>query len=132
MREYCFPAAPEEYISRLKDFLLCAFLPQTGPLHLPLTEGAPPELISRPRAWEIATMELALLNCSQRPLDGVHAVVAEVVNAIIQNEFPLSVPPRWIAELFSLINHLAHLRMRARGWTLEVRASEDLDPNCRD
>ena len=103
-----FPNAPNDYIARAKDLLLLAFLPQFGPLNIPQSlrqrEG-----IARGKARDLVSPELlhnSFRSDWQRPVGGIYDALIEVITSMARNEFPLSVPPRWVAELLSTLGHI--------------------------
>ena len=44
-----------------------------------------------------------------------------------RNDFPLAVPPRWLAELFEMVNRAVSLKMLPNTWPLEASSDMDLD-----
>ena len=44
-----------------------------------------------------------------------------------RNDFPLTVPPRRLAELFDMVNRVVALKMLANKWPLESSSAMDLD-----
>ena len=51
----------------------------------------------------------------------------EVVTPMAKNEFPLSVPPRWVAELFSILGHIAKLKLKSQNLSLEQPTNLDVE-----
>ena len=90
-----FPADPVVYVERVRSFIMHAFLPQMGPLLLSVDPSYPPERISRSQCWQIAHLELSLLDGPSRPVDELHTAISDIVTILTRNEFPLSIPPRW-------------------------------------
>ena len=108
-----FPDAPRAYLARVKDLLIPAFLPQTGPLSITMDPPAAPERISRCRAWELVYLEFSLLGGPRRPVHELHSVLVDVICMMARNEFPLTVPPRWLSELFEVLGRVASLQVVA-------------------
>ena len=124
-RERYFPADSPTYVDRARRFLLHTFFPQLGPLLLLLDPMYPPERISRGQCWQIAHLELSLLDGSRRPVADLHNVISEVITMITRNEFPLTIPPRWLVELFGALERVVAVKMESNRWTL--RPSVPLD-----
>ena len=95
-----FPDAPGAYLARVKDLLISALLPQKGPLSLTLDSSSSPERMSRCSVWELVYLELSPLDGSRRPVDELHIFSTDVICMMARSEFPLTVPPRWLSELF--------------------------------
>ena len=125
-REYIFPSEPNQYVRRIRQLLSAAFLPQQGPFLLTGPAEPGQRVLSRCQCWELLHLELSLLDGSHRPIEGVHEAITELIALLTSSEFPLSVPPRWLAELFSDLAHMASLRMEKNGWQLRPQGSLDL------
>ena len=117
-----FPSAPAPYLGRVRQFLATAFPPQKGPLFLSVDRSYLPERLSRSQCWQIVRLELSLLDRTCRPVDGRHIVISEVTEFITRNEFVLTVPPRWLVELFSVPERAAALKMETSRWSLRPSA----------
>ena len=120
-----FPSAPLPYLGRVRQFLVAAFFPQKGLLLLSVDRSYPPERLSRSQCWQIARLELSLLGGTCRPVDGLHIVISEVIEFMTRNEFPLTVPSRWLSELFGVLERAVALKMESNRWSL--RPSIPLD-----
>ena len=46
-----------------------------------------------------------------------------------RHEFPLSAPPRWVAELFWILSHIVKLKLRPRN--LSIVSLTNLDVGCQ-
>ena len=90
----------------MKELLLSTFPPQKGPIVTANAPGLPSEVFSRSKAWEVAYLELSMLDAKNRPLNDLHATLVDVICLMARNEFPLTVPPRWLAELFEMVNRV--------------------------
>ena len=53
----------------------------------------------------------------------------EVITLMARNEFPLSAPPRWVAELFWALSHIVKLKLRPRN--LSIVSLTNLDVECQ-
>ena len=53
----------------MKELLLSAFLPQEGPLSIANAPNEASEILSRSRAWELAYLELSMLDADHRPME---------------------------------------------------------------
>ena len=126
-REKYFPQAPTPYLRRARQFLMAAFLPQKGPLLIAMNPSSEPELLSRSQCWQLVHLELSLLDGKHRPVEGVHEVISELIMLLSSNEFPLTIPPRWLVELFSDLERMTSLRMEKNGWSLRPPGVLDLD-----
>ena len=113
-----FPSSPRPYSARAKQFLMSAYCPRKGPLLITADPSFPPERLSRSQAWQIAHLELPLFDGSSRPVNELHIVLSDVVGAMVRNEFPLTVPPRWISELFEVLGRALALKMEANQWSM--------------
>ena len=113
-----FPSAPLPYLGRVRQFLMAAFFPQKGPLLLSVDRSSPPERLSRGQCWQIVRLELSLVDGTCRPADGLHTVISEVIGFMTRNEFPLTVPPRWLVELFSVLERAVALKIETNRWYL--------------
>ena len=108
-----FPADPAAYVDRVRSFIMHTFLPQMGPLLLSVDPMYPPERISRSQCWQIAHLELSLLDGPSRPVDELHTAISDIVTIMARSEFPLTVPPRWLVELFGILERVVALKMDA-------------------
>ena len=95
-----FPSAPLPYLARVKQLLMSTFFPQKGPILITLDPAFPPERLSRSQAWQIAHWELSHLEGAPRPVTELHIILSDVIGMMARNDFPLTVPPRWLSELF--------------------------------
>ena len=95
-----FPDPSLAYVERTKELLLLAFLPHKGPLAIADSTDEASETLSRSRAWELAYLELAMWDGARRPLHDLHMVLVDVICMLARNDFPLTIPPRWLGELF--------------------------------
>ena len=55
----------------------------------------------------------------------LHTVLSDVITIMTRNEFPLTVPPRYLVELFGVLERVVALRMEAHRWS--IRPSVPLD-----
>ena len=125
MRARYFPMDPLEYVDRVRKFLTHAFLPQLGPLLLSLGPKYPPERISRSECWQMVHLELSLLDGTHRPVEELHIVISDVITVMTRNEFPLHVAPRWLIDLFSVLERVVALKMEKNRWS--IRPSVPMD-----
>ena len=105
---------------------LSAFLPRKGPIVVATAPREASEIAPRSRAWELAYLELSMLDCARRPLRGPHMVLVDVICIMARNDSPLTISPRWLGELFEMVNRVATLKVTANNWSLE--ASPDMGP----
>ena len=126
-RARCFPEAPGAYRARVKDLLLSAFLAQKGPCLVVNDSPAASGLISRRRAWELVYLGLPMLGGSRRPPHELHIVLVDVMCMVARNEFPLTVPPSWSAELFEVLSRVASFQMTDNKWSPAASPGMDLD-----
>ena len=124
-----FPDEPVACLKRVEDLLLSAILPQKGPYIFVNDPPAASGRISRSRAWELVFLELSTLDGTRRPLRDLHVMLVNVLCMVARNEFPLTIPPRWLAGFFEILNRVVSLQMSANNWSLE--ASPDMDPDCK-
>ena len=101
-REYLFPTEPSQYVRRIRQLLLAAFLPQQGPLLVAKPSEPGQELLTRCQCWELLHLEFSLLDGSRRPIEGVHEAITELIALLTSSEFPLSIPPRWLVGFFRI------------------------------
>ena len=125
-REHYFPPAPSQYLRRIRQLLLAAFLPQQGPLFVAKPSEPGQELLSRCQCWQLLHLEFTLLDGKHRPIEGVHETITELIGLLTSSEFPLSIPPRWLVELFSDLTRMTSLRMEKNGWALRPPGVLDL------
>ena len=71
-----------------------------------------------------------MLDAHLRPLDDLHSMLADVICMIARNEFSLTIPPRWLGEIFEMVNRAVPLKTQACNWSLEV--SPGVDQDCQD
>ena len=116
---------PLEYVDRVRKFLMRALCPQMGPLFLSLDPKYPPERISRSECWQMVRLELSLLEGPPRPVEDLHIVISDVITIMTRNEFPLTVPPRWLIDLFGILERAVALKMEKNRW--HIRPSVPLD-----
>ena len=112
------PTPPRPYLARVKQLLMSAFFPRKGPLLLSLGPSSPPERLPRCQAWQIAHLELSLFDGSSRPVAELHIVLSDVISMMARNEFPLTVPLRWLSELFEVLGRGVALKMEANKWPM--------------
>ena len=48
-----------------------------------------------------------MLDAEGRPLNDLHAMPADAICLMARIGFPVAVPPRWLAELFEMVNRVA-------------------------
>ena len=111
MRARYLPMDPLEYVDRVRKFLMHTFFPQMGPLLLSLDPKYPPERISRSECWQLVHLELSLLDGPSRPVEELHIVISDVITIMTRNEFPLTVPPRWLIDLFGILERVVAREM---------------------
>ena len=104
-----FPADPVIYVERVRNFIMHTFLPQMGPLLLSVDPAYPPERISRSQCWQLVHLELSLLDGPSRPAGELHTAISDIVTILARSEFPLSIPSRWLMELFGLLERVVTL-----------------------
>ena len=125
-----FPEAPNDYFARVKDLLLSVCLPQFGPLGISQPQGQC-EVGPRSKACDLVSQELfrnSLRPDWKRPVCEIHDAMIEVVTLMARKEFPLSVLPRWVAQLFSALSHIAKLKVKSRN--LSIAPPTNLDVDC--
>ena len=71
----------------------------------------PPEKISRSQCWNLVFLELSLLDGPNCPVDELHTVIADIVTTLVRSELPLSIPSRWLMDLFGVLERLALLKI---------------------
>ena len=81
--------------------------------------GLSSEVSPRGRAWELAYLELSMLGAGNRPLNDLRTMLVDAIYLMARNEFPLAAPPRWLAELFEMVNRVVSLKTSANKWSLE-------------
>ena len=64
-----------------------------------------------------------------RPVDELHTAISDIVAVLTRNEFPLSIPSRWLVELFGILERVVALKMEARRWS--IRPHGPLDTACQ-
>ena len=96
------PADPVIYVERVRNFIMHTFLLQMGPLLLSVDPAYPPEKISRSQCWNLVLLELSLLGGPTRPVDELHTVIADIAAILVRSELPLSIPSRWLIDLFGV------------------------------
>ena len=106
---------------------MSAFFPQKGPLLITLDPSLPPERLSRSQAWQIAHLELSLFDGASRPVNELHIVLSDVIEMMARNEFPLTVPPRWLSELFEVLGRAVALKMEANRRSLRPPPNLDAE-----
>ena len=121
-----FPSPPIPYLARAKQLLMSAFFPQKGPHLVAVDPLFPPERLSRSQAWQIVYWELPHLDGASRPVNELHMIMSDVTSMMARNEFPLTVPPRWLSELFQVLERAAELKMEANKWSMAPPSN--LDP----
>ena len=57
-----------------------------------------------------------MLDAKGRPLNDLHATLVDIICLMALNNFPLAVPPRWLAELSA--NRVVSLKVLANKWPL--------------
>ena len=122
-----FPDSPPAYVDSMKVLLLSTFLPRKGQIVIENAPGVASGVLSRGIAWELAYLNFP---CWVRKIalrmGTFHATSADVICPMARNDFPLAVPPRWLTELFEMVNRVVSLKMLAKRWPLEP--SSDVDP----
>ena len=113
-----FPSPPRPYLARVKQFSTSAFFPRKGPLLIALDPSSPPVRLFRSQAWQIVHLEPSLFDGSSRPVNALRIVLSDVICMMTRNEFPLTVPPRWLSELFEVLGRVVALKMEANQWTM--------------
>ena len=108
-----FPDPPLAFVERMKELLLSAFSPQKGPLTIANAPDEASGILSRIRAWELAYLELSTLDGARRFLRDLHITLVDVICVLARNDFPLTIPPRWLGELFEMVNRVVALKMKA-------------------
>ena len=83
-----FPDSPLAYAGSMKELLHSTFLPRKGPIVIANALGMASEVFSRIRAWELAYLELSMLDAKSRPSNDVHATLVDVVCLMARNDFP--------------------------------------------
>ena len=126
-RSRYFPADPVIFVERVRIFTMRAFLPQMGPLLLSVDPAYPPEKISRSQCWNLGLLELSLLDGPNRPVNELHTVIADIITTLVRSELPLSIPSRWLMDLFGVLERLALLKIDAHGWTVRPPGPLDHD-----
>ena len=92
-----------------------------------LDPSSSPELLSRSQCWQLVHLELSLLDGKCRPVESAHSIISEVIWLITNNDFPLTIPPRWLVELFYALERVATLRMEANCWSFCPSAPLDAE-----
>ena len=121
-----FPSPPLPYLARVRQLLMSAFFPRKGPLLISVDPSCPPERLSRSHAWQIVYWELPHLDGASRPVNELHMITSDVISMMARNEFPLTVPPRWLSDLFEVLGRAAELKMEANKWPMAPPSN--LDP----
>ena len=94
-----------------------ALFPQKGPLLITLDPAFPPERLYRSQASQIAYWELSHLEGATRPVNDLHIILSDVICMMARNDFPLTVPPRWLSELF-VLRRAVELKMEVNKWSM--------------
>ena len=81
------PDAPLAYVDRMKELLPSTCLPQKGLIIIAHAPGMASEVLSRSRAWELANLELSMLDAKKRPLNDLHAMLVDVICLTARNDF---------------------------------------------
>ena len=126
-REKYFPPAPLPYLCRARQILMAAFLPRKGPLFVAMHPESEQELLSRSQCWQLVHLEFSLLDVKHRSVEGVHEAITEIIELLTSSDFPLTIPPRWLVELFSDLEWMTSRRMEKNGWSLRSPGVLDLD-----
>ena len=92
-----------------------------------LDPSFPPERLSRSQAWQIAHLKLSLFDGASRPVNELHTALPDVIEMMARNEFPLTVPPRWLSELFGALGRVVALEMEANRWSLRPPPNLDAE-----
>ena len=95
-----FPDSPAAYVERTKELLLSAFPPQKGPLAIANAPNEASELLSRSRAWELAYLELSMLDAHRRPLRDLHTTLLDIFRFMARNDFPHEHPTPLVGGAF--------------------------------
>ena len=126
-----FPDAPREKIARAAGLLFLVYLPQFGPLNFSQPQGQR-EGIARGKARDLVSPELlhnSFRSDWQRPVGGIYDALIEVITTMAKNAFPLSAPPRWVAELFSILGDIVKLKLESQN--LSITPPTNLDVECQ-
>ena len=97
---------------------MSAFLPQKGPLLITADPQFPPERLSRSQAWQIVYWELPHLDGDPRPVNELRMITSDVISMMARNEFPFTVPPRWLSELFEALGRVVELKTEAKNLSM--------------
>ena len=92
----------------------------------------PCEVIPRSKAWNLVSQELlhnSLHHDWNRPVSEIRDAMIEVIPLMARNEFPLSAPPRWVAELLWVLSHIVKLELRPRN--LSIVPPTNFDVECQ-
>ena len=103
-----FPANPREYVKRVRALLWTSLFPQNGPSWAESTPDNT-ECIGRAAAWQILRAEFHSFSGAGKPLVEIRGVMIDAIDMVMRNDFPLELPPRWVAELMHWINRLTAL-----------------------
>ena len=63
------------------------------------------------------------------PMHDLHTMLVDVICMMGRNDFPLTIPPGWLGELFEMVNRVASLKMNTDNWPLGVPPV--LGPDCQ-
>ena len=55
-----------------------------------------------------------------------HVITSDIISMMARREFPLTVPPRWLSELFEVLGRVMELKMEANKWSMAPHLN--LDP----
>ena len=81
----------------------------------------PCEVILRNKASGLVSRELlhtSLRPAWNRPVSEIRDAAIEVITLVARNEFPLSAPPRRVAELLWVLSHIVKLELRPRNLSI--------------
>ena len=59
-----------------------------------------------------------MLGAGSRPLNDLRSMLVDVICLMARYGLPLAAPPRWLAELFEMVNRAVSLKMLANKWSL--------------
>ena len=124
-----FPGPSLAFVERMKDLPLSAFLAQKSPLTIANAPDGASEIFPRSRDWELAFSGLSMLDAVCSPLRALHSMPVDIFCMMARGDFPLTIPPRWLGELFEMVNRAVSLKMQANNWFLE--ASPGMGNDCQ-
>ena len=60
-------------------------------------------------------------------MNELQIILTDVTCMMARDEFPLTVPPRWLSELFEVLGRAASLKMEANKWSMVAPPTLDLE-----